>query len=65
MEGQATRGQARQGRAGGKQLAAISDGIVKLHRDYYGKGPTKTKTYAINDTILCILKGGFTKWRRR
>jgi uncharacterized protein YbcI len=46
---------------GGRQLAAISDGIVKLHRDYYGKGPTQAKTYAINDTILCILKGGFTK----
>ena len=48
-------------KAGGKQLAAISDGIVKLHRDYYGKGPTQAKTYAINDTIICILKGGFTK----
>jgi uncharacterized protein YbcI len=49
------------GKAGGKQLAAISDGIVKLHSDYYGKGPTQAKTYAIDDTIICILKGGFTK----
>ncbi len=24
------------------------------------QGPTEAKTYAINDTILCILKGGFT-----
>jgi len=49
------------GHAGGKQLAAISNGIVKLHSDYYGKGPTQAKTYAIDDTIICILKGGFTK----
>jgi uncharacterized protein YbcI len=56
MEGQISKGQ-----TGGKQLAAISDGIVKLHRDYYGKGPTQAKTYAINDTIICILKGGFTR----
>jgi len=48
-------------KAAGTQLAAISDGIVKLHHDYYGKGPTQAKTYAINDTIICILKGGFTK----
>ena len=54
-------GQASPAKAGGKQLASISDQIVKLHSDYYGKGPTQAKTYAINDTILCILKGGFTK----
>jgi uncharacterized protein YbcI len=45
----------------GKQaLAAISEAIVTLHREYYGKGPTKAKTFLVNDTVLCLLKGGFT-----
>jgi uncharacterized protein YbcI len=47
--------------AQGKQaLAAISEGLVTLHREYYGKGPTKAKTFLVNDTVLCLLKGGFT-----
>jgi uncharacterized protein YbcI len=44
----------------GVQLAEITNGLVRLHHEYYGKGPTKAKTYAVNDTILCILHGGFT-----
>ena len=41
-------------------LAAISDAPVGLHREFYGKGPTKAKTFLVNDTVLCMLKGGFT-----
>jgi uncharacterized protein YbcI len=44
----------------GEALARISRGIVHLHRRYYGKGPTKAKTYAMNDTVVCMLSGGFT-----
>jgi uncharacterized protein YbcI len=44
----------------GESLAAISRGIVQLHHQYYGKGPTKAKTYAMDDTVVCMLKGGFT-----
>jgi uncharacterized protein YbcI len=44
----------------GEMLAAISRGLVRLHRQYYGKGPTKAKTYAVNDTVICMLRGGFT-----
>jgi uncharacterized protein YbcI len=47
--------------ARGKQaLAAISEALVSLHREYYGKGPTKAKTYFVDDTVLCLLQGGFT-----
>jgi len=47
--------------ARGKQaLAAISEALVSLHREYYGKGPTKAKTFLVDDTILCLLQGGFT-----
>jgi uncharacterized protein YbcI len=40
--------------------AAISTGLVQLHRQYYGKGPTKAKTHFVNDSVVCILEGGFT-----
>lgn len=49
-----------EGRATGPELSAITVAMVKLHRRFYGKGPTEAKTYAFNDTILCMLHGGFT-----
>jgi uncharacterized protein YbcI len=48
----------------GEMAAAISTGLVQLHRQYYGKGPTKAKTYFVNDTVICILEGGFTTVER-
>src|SRR5262249_1254971 len=30
----------------------------------YGKGPTKAKTHMINDTVVCVLRGGFTTVER-
>jgi uncharacterized protein YbcI len=45
-------------------LAQISTGLVQLHSRYYGKGPTKAKTHMVNDTVVCILKGGFTTVER-
>lgn len=44
----------------GKQLATVTNGIVALHRKFYGKGPVKAKTFAVNDTVLTVLHGGFT-----
>ncbi len=38
--------------------------MISLHRRYYGKGPTKAKTYAVNDTVICVLEGGFTTVER-
>jgi uncharacterized protein YbcI len=41
-------------------LADVSSGLVQLHHRYYGKGPSKAKTYMVNDTLVSILEGGFT-----
>jgi uncharacterized protein YbcI len=42
-------------------LAAISTSIVKLVREHYGRGPIKAKTYALDDIIVCVMRGsGFT-----
>jgi uncharacterized protein YbcI len=40
---------------------AISDGIVALLKEYYGRGPDKTKTYVSGDLVVCLLRGGFTR----
>lgn len=46
---------------GGVLLAAISTSIVKLVREHYGRGPIKAKTYALDDIIVCVMRGsGFT-----
>jgi uncharacterized protein YbcI len=45
-------------------LAQISTGLVQLHSRYYGKGPTKAKTHLMDDTVICILQGGFTTVER-
>jgi uncharacterized protein YbcI len=47
--------------AGGKLLAQISDSIVGILREHYGRGPMKAKTYALDDVIVVIMRGsGFT-----
>jgi len=45
-------------------LAEISTRLVQLHSQFYGKGPTKAKTHMVNDTVVCILRGGFTTVER-
>jgi uncharacterized protein YbcI len=57
-------GSAGGGSARGEVLASISTGLVRLHSRYYGKGPTKAKTYLVNDTVVCLLRGGFTTVER-
>ena len=41
-------------------LTAISDGMVALLNEFYGRGPTRTKTYYEDDLVVCLLRGGFT-----
>jgi uncharacterized protein YbcI len=45
-------------------LAQISTSLVQLHSRYYGKGPTKAKTHLVDDTLVSILQGGFTRVER-
>jgi uncharacterized protein YbcI len=47
--------------AGGQLLAAISTATVAILRDRYGRGPMKSKTYALDDIIVVVMRGsGFT-----
>ena len=47
-------------RALGEALAGISNALVGLHKRYYGKGPVRAKTFLVDNTVLCLLEGGFT-----
>src|SRR6188472_1805284 len=47
--------------AHGDVLTAISDGMVALLKEYYGRGPTQAKTYYHDDLVVCLLRGGFTR----
>lgn len=47
--------------AHGDVLTAISDGLVALLKEYYGRGPTRTKSYYEDDLVVCLLRGGFTR----
>ncbi|HEX5910349.1 MAG TPA: DUF2294 domain-containing protein [Thermoleophilaceae bacterium] len=44
----------------GDVRTTISDGIVALLKEYYGRGPDRTKTYVSGDLVVCLLRGGFT-----
>jgi uncharacterized protein YbcI len=38
-------------------LMAVSNAMVQLHKDQFGRGPTKAKTnFAGNDTLVCVLE---------
>jgi uncharacterized protein YbcI len=45
----------------GEVLTAVSDGMVALLKEYYGRGPTQAKTYYYDDLVVCVLRGGFTR----
>jgi uncharacterized protein YbcI len=50
-----------QQRARGDVLTAISDGLVALLKEYYGRGPTRAKSYYEDDLVVCVLRGGFSR----
>ena len=49
----------------GEVLANISNALVRLHKEYYGKGPTRAKTFVVDDAVVCILRTGGKVARRR
>jgi uncharacterized protein YbcI len=48
-------------RAHGDVLTAISDGLVALLKEFYGRGPTRAKSYYEDDLVVCLLRGGFSR----
>jgi uncharacterized protein YbcI len=48
----------------GGVLTAVSDGLVALLKEFYGRGPTQAKSYYEDDLVVCVLRGGFTRVER-
>ena len=44
----------------GDVRTAISEGLVALLKEYYGRGPEQAKTYVSEELVVCLLRGGFT-----
>ena len=42
-------------------MAEITRRIIQLHKEFYGRGPTKGRTYWQEDVITVVLRGGFTR----
>jgi uncharacterized protein YbcI len=45
----------------GEMRATISREVVRLHAEYYGKGPTKARTYILEDLVVVVLEETFTR----
>src|SRR5215208_7266937 len=44
----------------GALRAQIANEIVRLHSEYYGRGPTKAKVYVDGDLVAVVLEETFT-----
>jgi uncharacterized protein YbcI len=44
----------------GAVAADISNAVVRLVREHFGKGPTQAKTIVHDDVVVTVLRGGFT-----
>jgi uncharacterized protein YbcI len=40
---------------------AISNAMVGLKKEFYGKGPTKAKTFLNDNYVFCVMEGGLTR----
>jgi uncharacterized protein YbcI len=48
----------------GQLAAAISNAIVGIHSKHYGKGPTRAKTYLVDEMVVTVLQDVFTTVER-
>ena len=45
---------------GGGLLARISNEMVRAQKEFFGKGPTKAKSYMLDDMLIIVMRGGMT-----
>jgi uncharacterized protein YbcI len=49
----------------GEELAEVTNGIVGLFAEYYGRGPTRAKSYLLDDTyVVTVLRDSMTTVER-
>lgn len=47
--------------AGGQLNTAISNALVRIHRDYLGRGPNRVRTFLKDNTLVLVLEEVLTK----
>src|SRR3954451_2226800 len=45
----------------GEMRAALSNALVAMMKEYYGKGPTAAKSFINDEYVLTVLEGGLTR----
>ena len=45
----------------GQMLADVSNAIVRIHKQFYGKGPVRARAHLSEDLLVVLLEGGFTR----
>jgi uncharacterized protein YbcI len=48
----------------GPMLAEVTNAVVGLHRTHYGKGPTRSKSYLMDDVLICVMRDVLTTVER-
>jgi uncharacterized protein YbcI len=48
----------------GPLLAEVTNAVVRLHRTHYGKGPTRSKSYLMDDVLICVMQDVLTTVER-
>jgi uncharacterized protein YbcI len=41
-------------------LLQVSNSMVRMHKEFFGKGPTKAKSYMFDDFLLVVMREGLT-----
>ncbi|MGH2713552.1 MAG: Na-translocating system protein MpsC family protein [Thermoleophilaceae bacterium] len=42
----------------------MTNAVVRLHRSHYGKGPTRSKSYLLDDVLVCVMRDVLTTVER-
>jgi uncharacterized protein YbcI len=45
----------------GQMLADVSNAIVRIHKQFYGKGPVRARAHLSEDLLAVVMEGGFTR----
>ena len=48
----------------GPVLAEVTNAVVGLHSTHYGKGPTRSKSFLLDDVLVCVMRDVFTTVER-
>jgi uncharacterized protein YbcI len=45
-------------------MLQVSNAIVGLHKEFYGRGPTKARSMLARDVLVVVLEGGYSQAER-